>query len=297
MGVGPLPLSALRAFDAVARLGSFRRAAAELEIGHASVVRHIRNLQDWSSRQLVATSTKGVELTDDGQALHRSTAAAMGQIREAAEAFGPDPSIRVLRLWCASGLAARWLVPKVPELEALLPGHQILIRPTEALPDFSRGEADALIRYGRVDLDGAETTELDCPRMYPVASPEFLERHGPIGSVADLVRAPLIHEASTVQWREWLALAGCPVAASLPGLQLWQADLALDAAERGQGVALANARLLRKGHREMLVELLSTDIRLQPYVLVVPHRLRKSRAVSTLRDWLGGVLRQADSFP
>ena len=39
------PLNALRAFDAAGRLGSFSRAAEEMNVTHAAISRHVRGLE------------------------------------------------------------------------------------------------------------------------------------------------------------------------------------------------------------------------------------------------------------
>ena len=41
------PLNALRAFEAAARLGSFKDAATELGVTHGAISRQVRLLEDW----------------------------------------------------------------------------------------------------------------------------------------------------------------------------------------------------------------------------------------------------------
>lgn len=286
------PLIPLRAFEMVARLRSVRKAATELGVGHPVVSRHLQTLQDWCGRRLVETSPRGVTLTEDGLMLFRSIGPAMEMIRKAAQDMRPSGAGRVLKIWCVAGFAARWLAPRLDELKRLLPDYEILVRPTDLLPDFDRGEADALIRYGDITLADAESHVLAYPRMFPVASPNYLTSHPRPRSLEELVRAPLIHETSTEQWQSWFTRAGLRETSKLGGLQLWQAHLAIEAAERSQGVALANELILPTGRESSLVELLDTDIRLEPYIFVSPLRHRSTRAVSTLHDWLVSSLQE-----
>jgi len=46
------PLNAIKAFEAAARLGSFTRAAEELNVTHGAVSRQIRLLEDWLGTRL-----------------------------------------------------------------------------------------------------------------------------------------------------------------------------------------------------------------------------------------------------
>jgi hypothetical protein len=51
----------------------------------------------------------------------------------------------------------------------------------------------------------------------------------------------LLHEESDLEWRLWFSSQGLKVALSpLAGPRLWHAHVALEAAKRDQGIALAN---------------------------------------------------------
>src|SRR2546423_3650990 len=73
------PLNAIKAFEAAARLGSFTRAAEELNVTHGAVSRQIRALEDWlGARLFVRTSRNAVPtragtdlLAEAGPALDR----------------------------------------------------------------------------------------------------------------------------------------------------------------------------------------------------------------------------------
>ncbi|MBK6491325.1 MAG: LysR family transcriptional regulator [Sphingomonadales bacterium] len=62
-------MAALRAFEAVGRLGGVRRAAKELSIDHAVVSRHVRSLEAWVGIPLVVRNQLGYDLTELGEIL------------------------------------------------------------------------------------------------------------------------------------------------------------------------------------------------------------------------------------
>ena len=62
------PLNALRAFAAAGRLGSFTKAATELNVSHSAISRHVRGLEKRLNAHLFRTKNTGVELTDQGRA-------------------------------------------------------------------------------------------------------------------------------------------------------------------------------------------------------------------------------------
>src|SRR5580692_12213651 len=73
------PLNAIKAFEAAARLGSFTRAAGELNVTHGAVSRQIRLLEEWlgtslflrTSRNAVPTQAGAELLAETGPALDR----------------------------------------------------------------------------------------------------------------------------------------------------------------------------------------------------------------------------------
>jgi len=287
------PLVALRAFEAVGRLGSVRAAGDELAVSHTVVSRHVRNLEQRLGMRLLRPAGRGLALTPEGQRFLAQIGQALDLI-ERATAELSAPRRRSLAIWCAPGLASRRVLPRLPELEALLPEHEITLLPTLARPDFARAGfgpegADAEIIYleAAEPRDGVRAELLSSPRVFPVASAAFRARHADVAAPADLLRLPLIHEESTEQWERWLRQAGVAELPPLRGPRLWHAHLAIEAARLGQGVALANTVLagedLAAGG---LVEVVPSDIRLGGYYFLAPTARWDEPGLATLRSWL-----------
>lgn len=245
------PFAALRAFDALGRTGSLRRAARDLGIDHAAVSRHVRSLETWVGVLLVDRLQSGGRLTADGERYHRRVSAALNELSTAtAELMTPD-DVAPLKIWCVSGFASHWLAPRLGEFRTENPDFDIEVQPTEALPNFAAGEADADIRYmvgSRTPeklFSGVRCVELSRPIIAAVASPDFLAAHPKVTTPADFLSLPLLHKKDDEQWRGWLGAQGVPRLRHLPGLRLWYSSMTLEAARAGQGVALSNASLLR----------------------------------------------------
>ena len=73
----------LRAFDAVAREGSFTRAAARLFISQPAVTGHIKALEEHYQIPLLRRTARRVELTEEGARLAAITRAIFGLVDEA----------------------------------------------------------------------------------------------------------------------------------------------------------------------------------------------------------------------
>ncbi|HTN62075.1 MAG TPA: LysR substrate-binding domain-containing protein [Devosia sp.] len=289
------PLLMLRAFEATGRTGSMRKAADDLGVSHTVVSRHVRNLEGWMGRKLLTAGPRGVTLTAEGQILLASVSKAFRLIANTAGELRSTRNGAVLRIWCIPGLATRWLTPRLAIIEDILRGTDVVLRSTDAMPDFASGEADLAIGFGDFDSIATAGMPLLRPRMFPLASPQWLASHGAPASLADLPNRPLIHEESHRQWTDWFEAAGVGSGHPLHGPRLWDASLGLDAARSSQGIALGSRILaaddLASGR---LVELFDTNIHLGGYYVVSAHQRHGNPAIDRLIAWLGAELNLAE---
>lgn len=281
------PLSMVRAFEAVSRLGSMRKAAEDINLSHTVISRHVRNLEAWLGTRLVEAGPRGVSLTPEGKAFARSVGAAFDLMAKATSELRPARHSSVLRIWCVPGLATRWLMPRFHQLQQAMPSIEFVIRATDLEPDFAHHEADICIRYSDGPKGTLHWVLLERTRMFPVASPGWIARHPSILRPEDLVGQPLIHEENHDQWRQWFRAVGCGDDIRLNGPRLWSANLTLDAAATGQGIALAT-RLIAADDLETgrLVELLKTDIRPGGYYLAAPPERWNEPVLKQFRVWM-----------
>ncbi|WP_268605230.1 LysR family transcriptional regulator, partial [Escherichia coli] len=74
------PLSALRGFEAAARLGSFHKAADELHLTQSAISQQIRSLETYLEQPLFLRQGRSVTLTDAGADLLGTTQAMLLQL-------------------------------------------------------------------------------------------------------------------------------------------------------------------------------------------------------------------------
>jgi LysR family transcriptional regulator, glycine cleavage system transcriptional activator len=247
-----LPLRALHAFEAAARLGSFGAAAAELGVTPTAISHQIRLLEETCRRELFRRRPRPLVLTRAGERLYPALrdgfdmlAVAMASLDESDDGQAP------LRVTSPNAFASKWLVPRLPQWREAHPAIPLEIIGTDAVLDLRAGAADLAIRYARKPPAALEAQEVFRDSYFPVCSPQLAERYGPLERVADLLRCPLIHydwanrdpEAPT--WREWLRVARS-VDPDLPeGRRTWDLSFreelhAIDAVVGGQGVAICS---------------------------------------------------------
>lgn len=292
------PFAALRAFEAVGRLSGIRRAAQTLGLDHAVISRHLRALEDWAGTRLVDRTQGSAVLTPDGLRYHARITAALAELSDASNELISRNSDRRLSICCVPGFASAWLAYRLELFQAANPELELELHPTDQGPDFMRYEADVDIRYvsGPQPVSAATTSsgvrrfEIARPPVWPVASPECLAAVPTITHASDLLKAPLLHEESHNQWRYWLSVHGVAVPEQLAGPRLWHAHLTVEAARRGQGVALANPFLLGDDlSTGRLINPLadsSTPVALGAYVFTARADRWQSSAIVRFRHWL-----------
>jgi DNA-binding transcriptional LysR family regulator len=239
---GHLPLTALRAFDAAARLGSFRAAAEALSLTPSAVSHQIRALEHRLGTVLFDRSRHRAALTVAGQRLHAATGSAFAALARACEDLAA-PATRQLRIHSAPSFAATWLAPRLPGFIAANPDLEVSLSASPEPADLERGEAECDIRY--VPLHpvpaGLRSIPLGEETIAPLCAPALARGLRAPGDLAGAVLIDSAHNA--VRWPDWFARHGLDRRAGRPGPHFDRSFLAIAAAVDGVGVALDSTRL------------------------------------------------------
>src|ERR1700751_337177 len=166
------PLNALRAFEAAARHLNFSRAADELSVTPGAVSQQIQNLEDYVGAALFKRTPKGLLLTDAAQTALPALREAFDRLAEAASMLTAAVDGRRLTVSVAPSFAAKWLVPRLGQFEALHPPGDVWGLAGMELVDFASGEIDLAVRYGTDRYPGLEVIRLMQETVIAVASPD-----------------------------------------------------------------------------------------------------------------------------
>lgn len=238
-----LPLTALRAFESTARHGSMTKAAAELNVTHGAVSRQIAALERVVGTLVFERGARGVRLTQTGQRLFLDVQSGFERLRTALHEAGR--AAEPVRLTTLPSFATRWLLPRLAAFHLEYPTIDVRVHSSLDILDLATGHYDLGIRYGRGSWAGLSANLLASVTVYPVCSPEFLERSGPVSKPSDLLAAPLIHNSSTERWADWFAENGVAMRRPRGGIVVDDYALALEYALSGQGVALGRDILIQ----------------------------------------------------
>jgi LysR family transcriptional regulator, glycine cleavage system transcriptional activator len=245
----PPNLLALSALDAVARLGSVTRAAADLHVTQSAVSHRLRALERELGLTLLERHGRGVRLTPAALELANAARQAIEQLSQAIARIAPGAESRALSISCSPSFAIRFLVPRLAALKAQYPELDLRIAAADVPVDPARG-ADASVHLASGATPRLWSEKLIDEVVFPVASPHLLARGPALRSPSDLVRHTLLHDEALpddprrLGWRAWLAHAGVPERGELRGVRFSHAYLALEAALAGDGIALARRTLV-----------------------------------------------------
>jgi LysR family glycine cleavage system transcriptional activator len=291
-GKAVLPrLGALEAFEAAGRLGSFQAAAAALHVTPSAVSRQIKTLEDDLGVLLFHRLHRGVRLTDEGRAYLAEVQGALGRIAKATTRLVGAHSDARLRLSVLPSFAGNWLLPRLGDFERAHPGVSVEMNATTDYADFERDDVDAAIRFGAGPWPGVHFEPLLELRFFPVCSPEIAAS---LRTPADLAAQRLLHESHVPgAWPQWLAAAGVPHLRSHDARTFDNAQLLLEAALAGQGIALATDvlahRYLAEGRLVRPFDLAAVST--ATYHFVCRRGDLDRPAVRALRDWIVEAMR------
>src|SRR3978361_1017122 len=238
-------LNGLRAFEAAARLLSFTRAAAELNVTQTAISHQIRRLEDQLGIRLFIRQNRGLTLTQAAHEYRRLVRCAFEGLRRATARLRRTEREGRLTVSTTASLATKWLVSRVAAFQEAHPGMEVRITTSTHLVDFRREGVDSAVRYGRGNWPGLRAYWLMAERLFPVCSPALLQGAEPLNQPADLARHTLMHTTvSRDDWGLWLTAAGLPHSiAARRGLTFDLGFLAIRAAMGGLGAALGRCRM------------------------------------------------------
>ncbi len=279
------PLNSLRAFEAAARLGSFKAAAEELHVTPTAISHQIRALEERLGSSLFLRKTRAVELTDSGEQLARAAHQALQQLAQAVEQIRERPP--QLTVATTHAFAALVLAPRLETFYRDHPEIRVIVQTSEQWVDLERDrQVDVAIRYGR-------------PPEQPgvrVLAQEHIGLYGTAGYVrkAATARSITVYETAWqnaqlpalgwTQWHERYPLPGQHVRRR----QYSQEVQVIQAALAGEGLALASSLLVQPALQQGWLQPYQPTHTIPGYAysLQRAERAHGSEADTAFSEWL-----------
>lgn len=282
------PLNALRAFEAAARLLSFKQAAEELCVTPGAISRHVSNLEDYLGIRLFIRQPRSILLTDAGRRYLHEIHAALQHICQATDSLTIGQDESVLRLKAPPTFAMRWLVPRLAKFRARNPGIAVQVSTSHEAVDFETEEVDAAISYGEKTDPGLTAELLFREVLVPVCSPHHPRPRAKL-TASHIAREVLLHSLRRPgDWPRWFAAAGAPGREVERSLVLENSSLTYQGAVDGLGIAIAQVAFVTSELDSGRL-ITPTDVAVQSdagYFLTYPKLSSRLGKIRTLHAWM-----------
>lgn len=181
----------LVAFVAVAREGSFTRAAAQLGVSQSALSQTMRGLEERLGIRLLTRTTRSVSPTEAGERLLRTIAPRLEEIETELAALGElrDKPAGTIRITASEHAANMVLLPRLATLLPQYPDIKVEINTDSRLIDIVEQRYDAGVRLGeQVEKDMIAVRVSPDVRMVVVGSPAYFAKRSPPKTPQDLTK-------------------------------------------------------------------------------------------------------------
>lgn len=282
------PVASLQAFEAVARRRSFALAATELHLTASAISHQVARLESQLGVRLFERSAHGVRLSTAGELYLSRVSGALAAIAAASDDLRHGVS-NSLYVHSAPSLASLWLMPRLRAFAQAHPDISLNLSAAHTHSDFALGQADIDIRYGVPRWPDLVVEPLFEERIVPLASPAFIQEHR-LKRPEHLLDVPLIQSTvSIVQWPDWFAAFADRHAPDRFAVRFDRAQMSLDAAMQGLGVALESTTNAGRHIAERKLQPvfgLHKAIKVKAHFAVYPARHAKRPPVEAFLTWL-----------
>jgi len=263
----------------------FTRAAEALGVTVSAASMQIQALEQYLGVALFRRQGRLIEITEQGAQLLPKIRDGLTALQDAIDDVRTIRGQGPLRISTIGSFLTQWLMPRLPQFEALHPDIDLRIETSAAQVDFKKTEVHAAIRLGAGTWSGLYSDKIMDEWLVPVCQPALLAKLGPVSDHADLKRYRLLH-SSTERWSDWL-LDGQHDESALR-ISIDDSAAVVRAAEAGAGLALARWSLVADDVRLGRLAVASKKITRygRTCYFVCPPKYRDMPKVAAFHRWL-----------
>lgn len=292
-------LNALRAFEATARLRSYKKAADELAVTPAAVKQLVAKLEDIFGEPLLRFEGRKMELTRIGAQAHDDLSTAFRQIAFAVQRIRNACENDRLIVSVEPSIASAWLVPRLQHFREQHPDIEILVDSSLTVVDLTDGGVSVAVRFGVQDHGELIAYRLFDEHLSALCSPSLAAGPPPVTEISDLHGAALLRwdlsaypwATTTTKWNfwhTWLEAVGAGHVQPGTGVNYTDYNQAVQAAVAGQGFILGSKPILESYiNNGLLID--PFDVSAHPgigYDVVTTRRSIDRPKVRKFVDWL-----------
>lgn len=288
-------LTALRAFEAVARHQSFTKAAGELIVTRPAISKQIRLLEESLNTQLLERSKKAIELTRSGKELYQGLSQAFDLIAVTTERVATTSSQnKTVKILVERDFASSWLAQRIGEFLIENPGIPVEI--TAERNDQLRLEEDFSLRIF-YDASLRSNPAFHCETLchwidIPLCTADYAQQHLTDNT---LNNAHFLIDRNYQPWQDWFKYSGTLKPKEYQAKTLFnETTLCLYAALAGSGIAIGDSFLaLSSIQQGQLITPFKIGLKsVDSYSILTSKQVQLNKAEQTFLLWLRSTIEQ-----
>jgi LysR family transcriptional regulator, glycine cleavage system transcriptional activator len=236
------PIHALLAFESAARHGSMTAAAQELSVTPSAISHRIKQLEVFIGQTLIERSGAQWWLTAAGHDYLRVVRNGLAALQTLPRS---PTQRRRLRVAVPPTFGRQILAPHLAKFNAIEPDVDVTVQIAIPLLDVRAEDADVEVRFGGGLYADLQVEPLLHESVFPVATPRYIQQHGPFKTPQDLTKATLLR-SPLEPWLPWFEAAKLEWPEPATGTQFNDVGLLMEACASHQGVALARPLLAKQ---------------------------------------------------
>ncbi len=303
------PLIQLRAFEATARLLSFKKAAEELNVSSTAISYQIKSLEAYCDCSLFRRRPRPIALTRAGESLFPIVEKGLDGFSKALENIRGDQVPEKPVLTTTSSFATKWLTPNLSDWRKLYPSLSLEIIATDSIVDL-QVDADFSVRYmkGLPNTSELISRELVRDNFVAVCNPGLLTDNQPFHTLAELANFTLIHthwssdDLTAPTWERWVKLASEAYEETIDlqksrHLTFHEEVQAIDAALSGTGILIVSDFLIAREIREgVLVKVMDFTLPGYGFYLTYDKNHPHSKIFDSLGSWAQKLISDSEFY-
>ena len=238
------PLTALRAFAALAETGSVVQAGEKLNVSHAAISQQIKALEAHMGLSLVDRSGRTLALTTEGRQLADALTSGFSKISGTVSSLTGEDANRPLHISTTPMFASAWLMPQMGGFHAAHPDIDLILSTSPEVQPLDPGGIDLAVRYGDGAWPKLEAEIFLASPMVVVAAPSLVGDRV-FTSIEELETFPWLEDTGLSEANNWLNQSS-EIAARRGARTRLPGNLLLDGARDGQGVAVTVRAFVEK---------------------------------------------------
>ena len=237
------PLKSLAAFLACAQKQSFTEAAKVLHVTHSAISQNIRNLEEFFGASLFIRGPKRqTKLTEKGERYFREIERAFSILFNATQRELSETTDNILTVNLLTTLAFNWLIPRLPEFQAIHPECDLRVSTRGITVDFVHDAIDINITYGTTSQrEGLYSHFLFPDQLILVANQDLFSRYKTPEKIIESTNAIMVDsQLRKRDWQQWCKGAGTSLPSKKQRLYFQNTPQALQAVNSGLGAMVTH---------------------------------------------------------